>query len=224
MLNLDYCLQPEDKKSAKQFFQMVSKLAQVASALGCKRIGFFLEPGIGDDWKHVFEQQFFALKEVLEPHGVRLLLRLATPVAWRGLSLKKYRPMEPQDWRDILTLCRGELSLSFSPADCVWLGIDYLRILPGLASAIEHIEAHDIEISREMLHDSGLFGPSWWRYRVFGKGQVDWRQLIEALKLYDFQGTFSVQLADEFLADDPEMLSNALDASLKTVSPLVRDL
>lgn len=223
-LNLDYCLDPDDKKSAKQFLQMVAKLAQVAQALDCHRIAFFIQPGVGEGWKQAFEQQFIALKGTLDQHDVRLLLRLSTPCAWRGVSLKKYRPMEPQDWRDLLSLCQGELSLSFSPADCVWLGIDYLRILPGLAAAVEHIEAHDIEINREMLQDSGLFGPSWWRYRLVSKGQVDWRQLIEALKLYNFQGTFSIQLDDEFLGDDPELLTEALDFSLKAVSHLVREL
>lgn len=223
-LNLDYCLNFDDKKSGKQFAQMIHKLAQVANALSCQRISFSLQPGSDEGWKQEFEQQFAELKETLAENGVRLLLRLATPAAFRGMSLKKWRPMEPQDWRDLLSLCHGELSLSFSPADCVWLGIDYLQILPGIASAIEHIEAHDVEINRSMLNDSGMFGPSWWRYRLIGKGQVDWRQLIEALKLYDFKGTFSVHLDDEFIADESEELYGALDSSLRAVSHLVREI
>ena len=129
--------------------------------------------------------------------------------------------MEPQDWRDLVAACPG-LSLSFSPADCVWLGIDYLRILSGLAAVIDHVEAHDVEINRDLLVDSGMFGPLWWRYRVPGKGQVDWGQLIEALKLYDFQGSISIHLDDEFVASDEEELENALDGGLKKLAPLVR--
>lgn len=223
-LNLDYCLTFDDKKSGKQFAPMINKLALLANALGCQRISFSLQPGPDESWKQDFEQQFAELQDVLQENDVRLLLRLSAPVAFRGSSLKKWRPMEPQDWRDLLSLCHGELSLSFSPADCVWLGIDYLQILPGIASAIEHIEAHDIEINRTMLNDSGMFGPSWWRYRLIGKGQVDWRQFIEALKLYDFHGTFSVHLDDEFIADESEELSSALDSSLKVVSHLVREI
>jgi sugar phosphate isomerase/epimerase len=222
-LNLDFCLNPEDKKSAKQFSQMVTKLAQVAQALACRRLLFSMQPGMDESWKDSFEQIFRDLKETLAKNQVKLLLRLATPESLRKLSLKKWRAMEPQDWRDLLSLCQGELSLSFSPADCLWLGIDYLQILPGIASAIEHVEAHDIEINRTMLTDSGMFGPLWWRYRLIGKGQVDWSQLIEALKLYDFNGTFSVHLDDEFVTQESEELEHALDASLKVVSSLVRD-
>jgi len=152
---------------------------------------------------------------------VEPLLRLSTPLEFRGQSLKGWRSMEPQDWRDLLSGCPG-LSLSFSPGDCVWLGIDYLRILSGLASAIEHVEAHDVEINRDLLTDSGMYGPLWWRYRMPGKGQVDWGQLIEALKLYDFKGTFSVHLDDEFVAADAEDLEHALDAALKRIAPLMR--
>ncbi len=129
--------------------------------------------------------------------------------------------MEPQDWRDLVCACPG-IGLSFSPADCVWLGIDYLKILPGIASAVEHIEAHDIEINRAILTDSGLYGPLWWRYRLPGKGQVDWTQLIEALKLYDFSGLFSVHLDDEFVPGDWQSLEDALESGVKYLAPRVR--
>ncbi|MGH9547826.1 MAG: sugar phosphate isomerase/epimerase family protein, partial [Terriglobales bacterium] len=208
-LNLDYCLDPEDKRSAKQFSAMVTKLAQVARALECTRISFSLAPGLDNGWKAAFEQTFNELQPTLSENGVRLLLRCATPAPYRGQSLKKWRGMEPQDWRDLLSIGQGELSLSFSPADCVWLGIDYLQVLLGLTAAIEHIEAHDIEINRSLLTDSGMFGPLWWRYRLIGKGQVDWRQLIEALKLYDFKGTFSVHLDDEFVPPEHDELESA---------------
>jgi sugar phosphate isomerase/epimerase len=220
-LNLDYCVQPDDKKSVKQFLPMVTKLAQVAEALGCTRIAFSLMPSDSSDWMPLVEECLTAAGEVLEKHGAKPLLRLATPLDYRGVSLKKWRAMEPQDWRDLISTCPN-LSLSFSPADCVWLGIDYLRVLSGIAAAIEHVEAHDIEINRELLVDSGMYGPLWWRYRMPGKGQVDWGQLIEALKLYDFNGTISVHLDDEFVTSEHEELENALDTSLKKLAPLVR--
>ena len=126
-----------------------------------------------------------------------------------------------RDWRNLVSLCPS-LSLSFSPADCVWLGIDYLRVLSGVASAIDHVEALDIEINRDLLVDSGMYGPLWWRYRIPGKGQVDWGQLIEALKLYDFKGTISISIDDEFVDNDYYELENALDTSIKKLAPLVR--
>ncbi|HEY9760777.1 MAG TPA: TIM barrel protein [Oculatellaceae cyanobacterium] len=221
LLNLDFNLDPADKKASKQFDAMLKKLFLVAEAIGCKRIAVSAKPGPDDRWKADLAALLNQALAARSTSAVGLVLRLAAPVDCRNHSLKSWRAMEPQDWRDLITLV-PELGLSFSPADCVWLGIDYLSIMSGIVKAVEHIEAHDVEINREMLKDSGMYGPLWWRYRAIGKGQVDWRQFIELLKLYDFQGAVSLQFDDEFLSDDTEVLCEALDAGVKFMAPLVR--
>jgi sugar phosphate isomerase/epimerase len=220
-LNLDFTLDCEDKRSVKQFLPMVTKLAAVAQSVGCPRISFFLRAGNDQEWMESFASQYGPLSEKLTEYDVRPLLRLSTPTDYRGISLKKWRGMEPQEWRDLVSLCPG-LSFVYSPADLLWLGIDYLLNLPGMVSAIDHIVAHDVEINRTILTDSGLYGPLWWRYRLAGKGQVDWRQFIEALKLYDYQGTFSLQLEDEFIDNETQTLSDALDEGKRFFAPLLR--
>jgi len=220
-LSLDYCVDAADKKSVKQFQAMMTKLAQVGEVLDCSRIAFNLLPGDGEEWLQSAEQCLNAVGDGLDKHGAKPLLRLSTPRQFRGVSLKRWRAMEPQDWRNLVSSCPS-LSLSFSPADCVWLGIDYLRVLSGVASAIDHVEAIDIEINRDLLVDSGMYGPLWWRYRIPGKGQVDWGQFIEALKLYEFSGTISIDIDDEFVDSDQFELENALDASISKLAPLVR--
>ena len=221
-LNLDFCLLPGDKKANKDFLSMVGKLAQVANAVNCAKISIFLAPGDETHWLELAEKELQAASRVLQSHGVSLLIRLSTAPMFLGRSLKMWKAMEPQNWRDLMSIGPG-IGLSFSAADCIWLGIDYLRILPGLVSGIEHIEANDVEIIRRLLQECGLFGPLWWRYRQPGKGQVDWTQLVEALKLYDFKGTFSIHLDDEFIAPDHQSLEEALDSSLQLLAPLVND-
>lgn len=221
-LNLDYAVDPEDKKAVKKFLQMVAKLALVAQAAGCHRISVSVNVGANGSWRESVSELLGEAQKIAAKKNLRLTLRLSTPQEFRGQSLKGWRAMEPQDWRDILSSC-PDLSLSFSPADCVWLGIDYLKILSGLVSAIDHVEAHDIEINRTLLNDSGMYGPLWWRYRMPGKGQVDWSQLLELLKLYDFSGTVSIHLDDEFIGEEAEDLSDALTRSVKVLAPLVKD-
>lgn len=219
-LSLEFTHTPGDKNSFKEFVGMLSKLLEVASILNCQRLGFLLTPGEGQAWKSAFEKEYAQISPMFEAKQIKPLLRTATPAEFRGKSLKGWRAMEPQDWRDLISGCPG-LSLSFSPGDCLWLNIDYLRILSGITSAIEHIEAHDIEINRDLLKDSGLFGPLWWRYRQVGKGQVDWIQLIETLKLYDYQGAFSIHFEDEFKDNDDAYLYNALDDGIQRLGFLI---
>lgn len=221
-LRLNWIAELGDKSSLKQFQQMLRKLSAVAAAVQCPKLAFF----VAGDPEPRFAQR---VAEVLNPvcaelvdSTVKPLLSLSTPPARRGKTLKQWRPLEPQEWRDIIAHCEG-LALSFSAADCVWQNIDYLQILPGIVQAIEHIEGNDVEINRSLLTDSGLFGPLFWRYRRPGKGQIDWRQLIEALKLYDYKGTLSIHLDDEFVEDSYEALGESLDESVKILKPLVKD-
>lgn len=220
-INLEYVHQPGNKKSFQKFTGMLSKLVKVADCLDCKRIGFHLEPGADEEWKTAFEQEYKEIQELMQPHVIKPVLRLSSPESKRGLSLKKWRAMEPQDWRDLLSSCEG-LALSFSPGDCLWLGIDYLAILADFAPVIENIEGSDVEINRDMLKDSGMYGPLWWRYRLVGKGKVDWQQLIELLKLYGFAGTFSLRFDDEFIDGDTKQLEEALDHSIAKIAPLIK--
>jgi len=220
-VNLDYCLDVRQRSRLAEFKRLVAKLSRLAAAVGCRRVSFWLEAGRRDDnWLADVQRALAPVVEECGKHGVRLVLRLSTPTIYRGKSLQSWHPMQPQDWRDLLSLL-PDLSLSFSPADCMWQGLDYLQLLPAFVSAIEHVEALDVEINHEMLKDSGLFGPLWWRYRLAGKGQMDWRQLVEALKLYDFTGCLSVHLEDEFVPNHLVDLDRALESAMSYLAPLV---
>ncbi len=220
-LRFNYWLDTSDKQAVKQFQGMMAKIARVAKVLGCGRISFGLKGQPDDDWVLAAAQALAPVVDALAKQDARLLLTLASPEPCRGRSLKAWRPLEPHEWRNLIAECPG-LCLSFSAADCAWQSIDYLQVLPGIVKAIEHVEARDIEVNRTILTDSGLFGPLWWRYRMLGKGQIDWRQLIEALKLYGYEGAFSIKLDDEFVDGDELALQESLDTSIGLIKPLLR--
>ena len=218
-INLNYCLDSASRLSVKQFNAMAAKLCRVASAVGCRRFSFWLKAGLEDDWMGAVEEALTPLLKSCAEEGIKPVLRLSTPGQFHDQSLRKWRPLEPQDWRDILAAL-PDLCLAFCPADCVWQGIDYLQILPAFAPAIEHVEARDVEINRSLIADSGLFGPLWWRYRLPGKGQTDWRQVVEALMLYEYKGHLSICLDDEFIVQ-PD-LDESLDSAVQAFLPYVR--
>jgi sugar phosphate isomerase/epimerase len=220
-LRLNYVLDCDDKKAVKHFQLMMKKLASLAKTVGCDRVIFMLQPSGAEDRIAVAAQAINPVLADFEKQGLKLLLSLSTPEGNRGRTLREWRPLEPQEWRDLIAECPG-LALSFSAADCAWQNINYLQILPGLVSAIEHVEANDVEINRELLQDSGLFGPLWWRYRKPGKGSIDWRQLIEALKMYDYNGSLSIHFDDEFLDTTNGGLEDTLEESVRFFTPLLK--
>ncbi len=220
-VNLDSCLTDFKKSSYDNEIKMFKKLTNVANILACNKIGIYINPSNSSDWKEIIISHLNILNDIALQQGIKLLLRLSTPVNYRKSSLFNWKVIDTLDWRDLIANVPG-LSLSFSPADCIWLGINYLDILPGIVSAIENIEAHDIEINRTILSDNGLFGPLWWQYRMPGKGLVDWRQLIEALKLYEYKENITIQFEDDFIEDSDTEFENSLHNSVKFLKPLVK--
>lgn len=220
-LKLDMLLSLKDKSSQKEFKGSIEKISKVASALSCRRIVFYLEADPGPEFLNQVESLLAPLISGLKRKGIKLLLSLSTPACFIGKSLRSWRPLEPDEWR---TLLAGlpDLGLSFSVADCVWQGIDYLRIISNLVPAIEHVQAQDIQVNRQIISENGLFGPLWWRYLTPGKGQVDWGQFVEALKLYEYKGDLAIQFRDEFASENEQGLLEALETSSRLLAPLVK--
>ncbi len=220
-LKLRTILKVSDKKSQREFKSLIDKLSKVAQALDCKRLLFYMEAEPQHDWLSQAEEALNPIVASLKKKGISLLLSLSTPESFQGKSLRTWRPIEPQEWRELLAGV-PDLELSFSVADCAWQGIDYLRILSGLAPAIAHVEAQDVEMNRQIISENGLFGPLFWRYMTVGKGSVDWAQFVEALKLYEFSGSLSIQFNDDFASENEQGLWEALDGSIKVLAPLIK--
>lgn len=220
-LKLTSLLKVSDRNSVDKFKSCIKKLASVAELLSCKQLLFYLQAEADPNWLVSAEDVLAPVVHSLKAKDLTLVLSLSTPQAFLGKSLRSWRPLEPQEWRDLLAGIPG-LGLSFSAADCVWQGIDYLRILSSLTPAIEHVEAQDVQVNRQMVKENGLFGPLWWRYMTVGKGQVDWAQFIEALKLYGYSGSLSVHFDDEFASENEQALFEAFDSSIKVLAPLLK--
>lgn len=214
-------LKVSDETSVNDFKVQIDKLAKVALEVSCRRLIFYLEPEAGSDWLANVEGVISPIVAELKDKGIRMSLSLAAPQQYHGKSLRSWRPIEPQEWRELLAGV-PDLSLSFSVADCAWQGIDYLKILPSLVPAIEHVEAQDVHVNRQIISENGIFGPLWWRYMTVGKGQVDWAQFVEALKLYEYSGDLSIQFNDDFSLQNEQCLMEALDTSAKMLAPLVK--
>lgn len=220
-LRLGTALRLSDKNSPKEFKLLIEKLSKVALALDCKKLLFYLEAESYDSWLCDLEKFLNPIVAGLKKKDLHLLLSLATPESCRGKSLRSWRPIEPGEWRELLAGV-PDLQLSFSVADCAWQGIDYLRIISALVPAIGHVEAQDVQVNRQIISENGLFGPLYWRYMTVGKGQVDWAQFVEALKLYDYNGDISISFNDEFASENEQGLFEALETSLKVLAPLVK--
>jgi len=61
----------------------------------------------------------------------------------------------------------------------------------------------------------------WWRYRVPGLGDVDWRRLIDVLYEGGFDGTLSVEHEDPLWGGSEEKNKIGLNIAYKTLRPWI---
>jgi sugar phosphate isomerase/epimerase len=113
----------------------------------------------------------------------------------------------------------------------VWMGIDPVAAARPYVDRIAHAQAKDIEIFPDRRNRYGYPGKAvardhpwdvgWWRYRVPGLGQVDWRHVIDALYEGGFTGVLSVEHEDPVWGGDPDLVRAGLEVSYRTLRPFI---
>jgi sugar phosphate isomerase/epimerase len=202
-----------------------------AALLGCGLVGTF----VGRDVSLTVAENMRLAEKVLPPlveyaaaHDIRLVIENCPMEGWHPDGYPANLAYSPELWTWLTSL---GLYLNFDPSHLVWLGIDPLPALVGHIDRILHVQAKDVEVDVRARTEYGVFGrvidkPSpwvsgWWRYRIPGLGQVDWRRLIDALYEGGFDGVVSVEHEDPVWGGDPDRVKQGLVIAERTLSPLI---
>ena len=90
------------------------------------------------------------------------------------------------------------LGLNFDPSHLFWQQIDYLEAVHRFADRIYHTHAKDTEILEFKLRQVGVLDSGWWRYRIPGWGNINWRAYLTALKESNYDYVLSIEHEDPF--------------------------
>ena len=89
------------------------------------------------------------------------------------------------------------LGLSFDPSHLVWLHIPNIPdIVRRYGTRIYHFDGKDTEILPGKLAEQGVLGNGWWRYRLPGCGDLDWRMILAALRDTGYDGAVDIENED----------------------------
>ncbi len=98
------------------------------------------------------------------------------------------------------------LGLNFDPSHLLWQQIDYLEAVKDFGKRIYHTHAKDTEILGYKLRRVGVLDPGWWRYRIPGRGSVNWNAYITALKEINYNYVLSIEHEDPFFPPEEGFL------------------
>ncbi|HKG27471.1 MAG TPA: sugar phosphate isomerase/epimerase family protein, partial [Thermomicrobiales bacterium] len=185
---------------------------------------FYGMPGVGDghpsnrvaDNLRIFKEVYGPLAEYAEQRGVRI----AFETAGRG-GPEGNLAHSPELWDAIFEAVPSPaLGLGFDPSHLVWLQIpDIAGVIRAYGSRIYHVDGKDAEILQARLARQGILGSGWWRYRLPGLGELDWRAIFTALRGIGYDGVIAIENEDplcpgkEGVAQAAEFLKAQLQAT-----------
>jgi sugar phosphate isomerase/epimerase len=208
-------------------------VVDTAAALNVPYVGTF----IGRDVGRSVADNLKAAEKILPPlvdyageRGVRLLVENCPMEGWHPDGYPGNLAYSPELWEWMFDL---GFHLTYDPSHLPWLGIDPIEALEGALKLgmVAHVQAKDVEIDERARTRYGVFGKTagrtsptdvgWWRYRVPGRGLLDWNRIIDTLYTHGYDGAVAVEHEDPVWGGTLEKIQQGLRIAAQTLSPLI---
>ena len=204
---------------------------EAAALLECPAVGTFIgrDPagGVTENLAEA-ESVFAPLVDRAGELGVRLMIENCPMEGWHVDGYPGNLAYSPELWEWMFSL---GLDLNYDPSHLLWLGIDPVAAVRPYLEHIPHAHAKDAELFPERRDRYGVFGKlrgrsnpwdaGWWRYRMPGLGEVDWRRLVDAMYEGGFAGVLSVEHEDPVWGGSEDSVKAGLEVAHRTLRPLL---
>ena len=174
------------------------------------------------------EEVFRPLVDHAGEAGVKLIIENCVMEGWHPDGYPGNLAYSPELWEWMFSL---GLYLNYDPSHLLWMGIDPVEAVRPYVDRIPHAQAKDIELDLAARNRFGWPGRAvqrddpwdvgWWRYRVPGRGQVDWNRLVDVLYEGGFDGVLSVEHEDPLWGGTEDRVEIGLEIAHRTLRPLI---
>ena len=207
--------------------QHVRACISAAASLGCPTVGTFVgrnpSLSVADNLADA-EQVFAPLVAYAGEMGVKIIVENCVMEGWHPDGYPGNLAYSPELWEWMFSI---GLYLNFDPSHLVWMGIDPVTALRPYVDHIPHAQAKDIQLFPELRNRYGWPGKAvsrddawdvgWWRYRVPGLGEIDWKRIIDTLYEGGFDGVLSVEHEDPVWGGTEERIKTGLIVAHRTL-------
>ena len=128
----------------------------------------------------------------------------------------------PYMWQKIFkAMPLDNLKLTFDPSHLVWQGINYYKALEEFSDKVAYLHMKDTEILKDKLEEKGILSKGWWRYRLPGWGEIDWKKIITILIKDGFDGVLSIEHEDPVWSGSEERVKKGLIKARDYIKSLI---
>ena len=144
-------------------------------------------PGTVEENMKVYAEVWPPIVEHAEKHGVKIAIEnCGGNIAYR-----------PDIWEKMFEIIPSKsLGLNFDPSHLVFQFIDYLDALRKFGDRVYHTHCKDTEILKWRLAWVGYTGDRWWRFRIPGLGDIDWKKFVTTLQDQKYDYVLSIEHED----------------------------
>ncbi|MBI4671402.1 MAG: sugar phosphate isomerase/epimerase [Chloroflexi bacterium] len=216
---LTYCENPLDRDAAKRdaMVRHLYRVVDAAQRLGVNTISTF----VGRDETKTQAQNFDEMTRVFTPlleyaaeRNIRVAIENCPMPGWQFEGLPGNLAYAPVLWDEMFTrLPYANFGLNLDPSHLVWLGVNYYDIVPKYASRIFHTHAKDTQIYPDKRATYSILNSgwdTWWKYRLPGKGEIDWRRWAAVLRANGYDGVLSIEHEDPDYEHTEELVKEGL--------------
>ncbi|CAN5592605.1 sugar phosphate isomerase/epimerase [soil metagenome] len=204
-----------------------------AAKLGVELVGTFVggRPEKPDLIMKEIGEVFRDVVAYAEDRGVRVMIENCPMDNWVQFGLPGNYAYSPELWDALFNEVPSEnFGLNFDPSHLYWLGIDHIRATRDYGSRIFHAHAKDTEILPEGRYRHGVLwqqlkADPWksgsWRYRMPGKGEINWSEFIRTLQEVGYDDVLSIEHEDPEFEGSEREIKEGLRLGLEHLSEQV---
>jgi len=185
-----------DMEKRRRNNEHLMKMIEAANLLDISVVSTWVGriPGSVEDNIKAFSEVFSKLVDYAEKHNVRIAIEnCMANIAYR-----------PDIWEAMFEAIDSKyIGLEYDPSHLVFQFIDYIDAIRNFGSRIYHTHCKDTEILWDRLSYVGHTGDRWWRFRIPGLGDIDWKNVVTALMESGYDYVLCVEHEDPFYRYEP---------------------
>lgn len=218
----DNNLHPNQNKR-KRFHEHLKKVIDTSALLGVNLVGTFVGGRPDKDPDKNMKEIGEVFREILkyaEGKGVRIMIENCPMEGWMKFAVPGNYAYSPELWNAMFNEVPSDsFGLNLDPSHLFWLGIDYIKVIKDFSNKIFHAHAKDTEILEDGKYHYGIFArqlqhipwkSGWWRYRIPGLGQIDWKAFVNTLKENGYNSVISIEHEDPIWEGSEEKVKEGL--------------
>lgn len=225
-------LHPDRQKRAR-FHGHLRKVIDAAALLDVNLVGTFVggRPVRPATVMKEIGGTFRDIVKYAADRGVRVMIENCPMENWVQFGLPGNYAYSPELWEALFNEVPDDnFGLNLDPSHLYWLGIDYVQAVRDFSGRIFHAHAKDTEILEQGRYRYGVLAEQlgdniwrsgWWRYRMPGRGGIDWKAFIAALQENGYDFVLSIEHEDPEFEGSEEKIKEGLRKGYEHLSGLI---